>query len=170
MLTEDGQHHRLSDEHFAKWVNAMVRTLTSHGRLSMNASMQCASEATASQPPEGILMPGASARSSRSLVRAVSIPPSHRRNTRSSILRATSSIRYTLSSRPSSGALGPGYYSGKAIEWLGKKCLNGIESAIIFKRCWQHERLLKRLQASGGVGEHRDELFKFLEDVLELAK
>ena len=170
MPTEDGQHHRLTDEHLAKWVNALVRTLASHGRLAMNASIQCAAEATASQPPDGILMPRASAGSPASLVRAVSIPPSHRRNVKSPTLCTTSSIRDTLSSRPSSGVPGPGYYSGKAIKWLGEKCLQGIEDAVIFKRCWQHESHLKRWLASRSIGKEREELFKFLEDAIELSK
>ena len=48
-------------------------------------------------------MPRASVGSSTSIVRVVSIPPSHLRNTRSPILRATSSIHDTHTSLPSSG-------------------------------------------------------------------
>ena len=169
--TEDGQHHRLSNENFAKWVNALVCAHASHGLLSMNASMQWVGEATLLQPPDGILMPRASSGPSTLVVRAVSTPPSHRRNAKSPMLCTTSSICDTFSSRlSSSGASGPGYYSGKAMEWLGKKCIHGIESAIIFKRCWQHEYRLKQLQASGDFGKHRDELSTCLGDALELSQ
>ena len=139
------------------------------GRLPISASLQCAGEATTSQPPDGLLWP----RSSTSVVRTVSIPPSHRRNVRSPMLVATASIRESLSSVPSSGALGPGYYSGKAIEWLGQKCLNGIERAIIFKRCWQHQYRLKQWSSSKGdvAGRKRDkQFFAMLGDFLELSR
>ena len=106
-------------------------------------------------------------------MRAVSIPPSHRRNVRSPMLVATASIRDSLSSHPSSGARGPGYYSGKAIEWFGRNCINGIEDIIIFKRCWQYQYRLKQWSSSkgGGAGRKRDKQFStMLEDLLELSR
>ena len=89
------------------------------------------------------------------------------------MLVATASIRESLSSRPSSGVLGPGYYSGKAIEWLGKKCINGIEDVIIFTRCWQYHYRLKQWFSSEGnaEGHNRDKrFFAMLEDLLELSR
>ena len=89
------------------------------------------------------------------------------------MLVATASIRERLSSDPSSGVLGPGYYSGKAIEWFGHKCLNGIERAIIFKRCWQHQYRLKQWSSSKGdaAGRKRDkQFFTMLGDLLELSR
>ena len=134
--------------------------------------MKCIGEATTSQPPTGILTPRASVdNSSISVVRAVSIPPSHRRNAKSLGLRTTSSIRDRLSSQPSSGIPGPGYYSGKAIKWFGEKCLDGIENFIILKRCWQHQYRLRRWEAStDGVAMCKEQFFELLEDMLELSK
>ena len=89
------------------------------------------------------------------------------------MLVATASIRESLSSRSSSGVLGPGYYSGKAIEWFGRKCINGIEDVIIFKRCWQYKYRLKQWSSSEGdaVGCKRDkQFFTMLEDLLELSR
>ena len=106
-------------------------------------------------------------------MRAVSIPPSHRRNVRSPTLVATASLRDSLSSRPSSGVLGPGYYSGKAIKWFGQKCINGVESVIIFKRCWQYQYRLKQWSSSKGdaARSKRDkQFFTMLGDLLELSR
>ena len=89
------------------------------------------------------------------------------------MLVATASIRDSLSSHPSSGARGPGYYSGKAIEWFGRKCINGIEDVIIFKRCWQYQYRLKHWSSSedDAAGRKRDkQFFTMLEDLLELSR
>ena len=89
------------------------------------------------------------------------------------MLIATASLRESLSSRPSTGVLGPGYYSSKAIEWFGQKCINGIEGAIIFKRCQQYQYRLKRWSSSKGdaAGRKRDkQFFTMLEDLLELSR
>ena len=89
------------------------------------------------------------------------------------MLVATASIRDSLSSYPSSGALGPGYYSGKAIEWFGRKCINGIEDVIIFKRSWQHQYCLKQWSSSEGdaaEGKRDKQFFAMLEDLLELSR
>ena len=89
------------------------------------------------------------------------------------MLVATASIRESLSSDPFSGALGPGYYSYKAIEWFGHKCINGIERAIIFKRCWQHQYRLNQWSSSKGDAEGRKrdkQFFAMLEDLLELSR
>ena len=105
-------------------------------------------------------------------MRAVSIPPSHRRNVRSPMLVGTASIRDSLSSPPSSGVIGPGYYTGKAIKWFGQKCINGIEDVIVFKRCWQHQHRLKHWSSSksDAAGKCDNQFFAMLEDLLELSR
>lgn len=155
------------------WVNALVNIFLQNSSTAHN-TMQCLGEATTSQPPDGILnsvshLDGSQA----SEARAVPVPPSHRRNVRSPILLATSSLHDTLSSEPSSGIPGPGHHSGKLMKWFGKKCISGIEAVIIFKRCWQHEYRLRLWAASegGGSGRKRNkQFFDMLGDVVELSK
>ena len=148
----------------------------SNPRDHTDVEMQCLGEATTSQPPDGILAPRSPVdSSSTSVVRAVSIPPSHRRNIKSPTLFATSSIRDALrrSSRASSGVPGPGYYSAKMIEWLGEKSINLVESAIIFKRCWEYRYRLKRWKGyEGGAANQKREkqFFDMLGDLLELSR
>ena len=141
-----------------------------------DVEMQCLGEATTSQPPDGILAPKSPVGSlSTPVFRAVSIPPSHRRNIKPPMLSATSTIRNTLqcSSRASSGVSGPGYYSTKMIEWLGETSINLVESAIIFKRCWQYRYELKRWEGyeGGAADEKREKLFfDMLGDLVELSR
>ena len=172
--TEDNQHYHLSGESFMEWVEALVRGHLAYyqARLPIHTSLQCLGEATTSQPPDGLLWPKPSV-DEPPTVRAVSVPPSRRRNVRSPTLIATASIRKSLSSHPSSGALVPGFYSGKAIEWFGQKCINEIEDVIIFKRCRQYQYLLKQWSSSKGdaAGRKPDkQFFAMLDDLLELSR
>ena len=135
--------------------------------------MQCLGEATTSQPPDGILTCRSPVGDLSTSMQAVSIPPSHRRNAKSPMLCTTSSLSGRLSSTPSSGVPGPGYYSGKGMKWIGRKCLNVIENAIIFKRCWQYQYRLRKWEASGGgaaAGKRKKQFFEMLGDMLELSR
>jgi hypothetical protein len=141
--------------------------------------IQCLAEATAAQPPDGVLTSDSRDTPSNPAdgsLRAVLIPPSHRRNIRSPALAATASLRESLKrssiSEASSGVPGPGYYSGKALKWLGEKTLNVLEDATIFKRAYQYRYQLKRwekLEGTLGI-ENQKKLFKMLEDMLEMSR
>jgi len=78
----------------------------------------------------------------------------------------------------SSGVLGVGYYSGKALKWLGEQMLIALEDSIIMKRLGQHRRTLRlwncarweKMDSPERAMKKQKELFAVIEDVLELSK
>lgn len=147
--------------------------------------LQCLGDISTAQPPPGILntttvLNGENTLSA-SVPRAVSVSPSQRRNAKSPTLAATASLRgslekSSLSSRLSSGVPGPGYYSGKALKWLGENVLNGLEHVVIMGKTYHHTALLRRWGKRQRMGlgnpklplEKKTKLFRILEDALEM--
>jgi hypothetical protein len=145
-------------------------------------SLQCLAEATTAQPPEGILSPqnnGASNRADRSsVVRAVSIAPSLHRHYNGSgasigVPSFEEGYETSIASFASSGVYGPGYYSGKAIKWLGEISLKALEEVIILRRAHQHRTLLKRwrkLDRTEIEREEQQKVLQIVEEALEMSR
>lgn len=77
-----------------------------------------------------------------------------------------------LDSTISSGVPGPGYYGGKALKWLGKASLRGIQNAVILVRFRRYRRLTTLwVETKGnllGIRED-DEFYQMLSDMLEFS-
>ena len=144
-------------------------------------TLQCLGNA---QPPRGVLVPDESAsESSASASWAVSVTPSQCRRAGSPALAATASLRERLEmasrpSRPSSGVLGPGYYSGKALKWLGERVLDGVERFVVMGRTYRRTARVKRwgkrhswyFDDANFLVEKEETLFQILEDALEMLR
>jgi hypothetical protein len=178
MESTRGSQKRILGYGLRKW--CVPRTLVFPTWFESKMCLQCLGAATTAQPPEGVLTSDSndtpSNRGEGSL-RAVSVPPSHRRNTTSPALAATASLHESLeeysTSCPSSGIPGPGYLSGKALKWLGKKSINTLEDAIIMKRACQHRirlNLWKMFRGTPFGKIHQRELFEMLEEALEMSR
>ncbi|KAF8507293.1 hypothetical protein BU17DRAFT_71262 [Hysterangium stoloniferum] len=123
ILCTGGQHIQLTQSQISQWV-----------------SLLCRGEGSIAQPPPDLLSP---VTSSTAIV-AIARPPSQRRRPHSSVMKSTASLRDTLkSATASSGGTGPGYYAGKGLEWLGERCLNGLDRIFITTRCWKYEQIIK---------------------------
>jgi hypothetical protein len=160
------------------WVLSTPLFLRLHER---DIHVQCLSEATTTQPPDGVRIWESSNVSSNHAdgalaLRAVSTPPSHRRNIRMPVFGATASLRESLGmssmSSASSGIPGPGYYSGKAIKCLGETSLDVLEYLIIRMRTFQYLYRLKRWETlNGKFGTKKQEsFFGMLGDALEMSR
>jgi hypothetical protein len=183
--TEDGQHHRISDDNLAAWVEALVCTCT-HTRMGeflTSLERQCAHSVSwrdyyctitgRCSDPSYQVTPSYRAAGS---LQAVSIPPSRRRDIKSSTFAATASLRESVEkssiSEASSGVPGPGYYSGKALKSLGETSLSALEDFIILmRRCQQryHLKIWEKLKGKLGM-KGQKKFFKILGDVLEMSR
>lgn len=144
--------------------------------------MQCRGDAIIAQPPEGVLTWNGdgdppSCAGGLYVVRALEPrPSSFLDHVKSPALAATASLRESFeglsTSQASSGVPGPGYYSGKAMKWLGERCLNTLEDIILFKRTCQYTYYLKRWQnRKGPLGvKQQKKLFKMLENALDMSR
>ncbi|KAF8580460.1 hypothetical protein K439DRAFT_1662788 [Ramaria rubella] len=76
----------------------------------------------------------------------------------------------------SSGVPGPGYYSGKALKWIGDKALDAIETLVINRRAAQHLSQLKRWNVASDAqtlrwgSEERQLLSRILGDALVMSR
>lgn len=89
--------------------------------------------------------------------------------------RSCSSDGESFSTATSSHHLGIGYFSGKAIKWVGEKILDIITPIEINRRAWVIKRLLKTLEKQSysslpdKVFSNTKSIHRFVDDLLELS-
>lgn len=134
---------------------------------------QCHGESTTSQPPNSVLVDA----NEKMVPQAVSIAPSRRRSTKSSVFLRSASFRSqpvdASSYSSASGALGPGYRGGQFIEWLGRSTLNAVEASIIIGRMQLHRFLFAKWSKARDTeieADFRKKGLTILEDALEMSK